>query len=165
MILNAAHLDNQLPLALQIHNLGMKPVLLVNMIDEAEQLGIRINARALSKSLDSPVILMSARNGTGIKEVRETLIDRLQSVRPAKPQELKAYLHADDELVERAESLVSEHVSSPSRLVRRMTERIDLELLHPLHGLPLFFQAMFMVFQAVYKLEAPLQDAVANLLE
>ena len=165
MILNAAQLDHQLPLALQIHKLGMKPVLLVNMIDEAEQLGIRINARALSKSLDSPVILMSARNGTGIKEVRETLIDRLQSVRPVKPQELKAYLHADDELVAHAETLVNEHVSSPSRLVRRLTERIDSVLLHPLLGLPLFFLAMFLIFQAVYTLGAPLQDAVAYLLE
>lgn len=165
MILNAAQLDHQLPLALQIHKLGMKPVLLVNMIDEAEQLGIRINARALSKSLDCPVILISARNGTGLKEARETLVQSLQSVRPVKPQELKAYLHADDELVEHAESLVSEHVSSPSRLVRRMTERIDRVLLHPLLGLPLFFLAMFLVFQVVYTLGAPLQDAVAYLLE
>ncbi len=165
MILNASQLDHQLPLALQIHKLGMKPVLLVNMIDEAEQLGIRIDARALSKSLDCPVILISARNGTGLKEVRETLIESLQCVSPVKPQELKAYLHADDELVERAESLVSEHVSSPSRLVRRMTERIDRVLLHPLLGLPLFFLAMFLVFQAVYTLGAPLQDAVAYLLE
>ena len=165
MILNAAQLDHQLPLALQIHKLGMKPVLLVNMIDEAEQLGIRINARALSKSLDCPVILISARNGTGLKEARETLVQSLQSVRPVKPQVLKAYLHADDELVEHAESLVSEHVSSPSRLVRRMTERIDRVLLHPLLGLPLFFLAMFLVFQVVYTLGAPLQDAVAYLLE
>jgi ferrous iron transport protein B len=165
MILNAAQLDHQLPLALQIHKLGMKPVLLVNMIDEAEQLGIRINARALSKSLDCPVILMSARNGTGLKEVRETLIESLQSVHPVKPHVLKAYLHADDELVEHAESLVSEHVSSPSRLIRHMTERIDSVLLHPLLGLPLFFLTMFLVFQAVYTLGAPLQDAVAYLLE
>ena len=165
MILNAAQLDHQLPLALQIHKLGMKPVLLVNMIDEAEQLGIRINARALSKSLDCRVILMSARNGTGLKEVRETLIESLQSVHPVKPHVLKAYLHADDELVEHAESLVSEHVSSPSRLIRHMTERIDSVLLHPLLGLPLFFLTMFLVFQAVYTLGAPLQDAVAYLLE
>ncbi len=164
MILNAAQLDHQLPLALQIHKLGMKPVLLVNMIDEADQLGIRIDARALSKSLGCPVILMSARNGVGLKEVRETLIDSLQSVHPVKPHVLKAYLHADDELVAHAESLVSEHVSAPSRLVRRMTERIDRVLLHPVLGLPLFFLAMFLVFQAVYTLGAPLQDAVAYLL-
>ena len=165
LILNGAQLDHQLPLALQIHKLGMKPVLLVNMIDEAEQLGIRINAPALSHSLDCPVILMSARHGTGLKEVRETLIDCLQSVSPVKPHVLKAYLHADDALVAQAESLVSEHVSAPSRLVRRMTERIDRILLHPLLGLPLFFLAMFLVFQAVYTLGAPLQDAVAYLLE
>ncbi len=165
MVLNAAQLDHQLPLALQIHKLGMKPVLLANMIDEADQLGIRIDAQALSKSLDCPVILISARNGTGLKEVRETLVESLQSSHVVKPNELKAYLHADDELVAQAETLVSRHVSSPSRLVRVMTERIDRVLLHPLFGLPLFFLAMFLVFQAVYTLGAPLQDAVAYLLE
>jgi ferrous iron transport protein B len=46
-----------------------------------------------------------------------------------------------------------------------MTERIDRVLLHPLFGLPLFFLTMFLVFQAVYTLGAPLQDAVAYLLE
>ena len=165
MILNAAQLDHQLPLALQIHKLGMKPVLLVNMIDEAHQLGIRIDAQALSKSLGCPVILMSARHGTGLKEVRDILIDCLQSAHAVKPHVLKAYLHADDALVAQAESLVSEHVSAPSRLVRKMTERFDRILLHPLLGLPLFFLAMFLVFQAVYTLGAPLQDAVAYLLD
>lgn len=165
MILNAAQLDHQLPLALQIHKLGMKPVLLANMIDEADQLGIRIDAQALSKSLNCPVILISARNGTGLKEVRETLISSLQSSHVVKPNELKAYLHADDELVAQAETLVSRHVTSPSRLVRVMTERIDRVLLHPIFGLPLFFLTMFLVFQAVYTLGAPLQDAVAYLLE
>lgn len=165
MILNAAQLDHQLPLALQIHKLGMKPVLLANMIDEADKLGIRIDAPALSNSLNCPVILISARNGTGLQEVRETLISSLQSSHVVKPNELKAYLHADDELVAQAETLVSRHVTSPSRLVRVMTERIDRVLLHPLFGLPLFFLTMFLVFQAVYTLGAPLQDAVAYLLE
>jgi len=165
MVLNAAQLDHQLPLALQIHRLGMKPVLLANMIDEADQLGIRIDASALSKSLDCPVILISARNGSGMNEVRETLINRLRSGDTVKPNELKAYLHADDELVAQAETLISRHVSSPSRLVRKMTERIDRVLLHPLYGLPLFFLTMFLVFQAVYTLGAPLQDAVAYLLQ
>ena len=164
MILNASQLDHQLPLALQIHKLGMNPVLLVNMIDEAEQLGIRIDAPALSKSLDCPVVQISARNGTGLNEARDVLIDSLQSVRPVQPNELKAFLHADDELVEQADRLVSQHVRSPSNLVRKMTERIDRVLLHPVFGLPLFFLVMFLVFQTVYTLGAPLQEMVAYLL-
>ena len=164
MILNASQLDHQLPLALQIHKLGMNPVLLVNMIDEAEQLGIRIDAPALSKSLHCPVVLISARNGTGLKEARETLIDGLQSLHPVEPNELKAFLHADDELVEQADRLVSRHVSSPSKMVRKITERIDRVLLHPVFGLPLFFLVMFLVFQTVYTLGAPLQEMVAYLL-
>jgi ferrous iron transport protein B len=95
----------------------------------------------------------------------EVIVDSLQSVTPVQPSELRAHLHADDEIVAQAESLVSQHVSSPSQLVRKMTERIDRVLLHPVLGLPLFFLAMFLVFQTVYTLGAPLQEAVAWLLE
>jgi len=165
MILNAAQLDHQLPLALQLHKLGLQPVLLVNMIDEADQLGIRIDTQALSGSLGCPVVPMSARNGSGVSDAIEALTREIRTQTALNPGELKACLHADDELVEQAEVLVNQYVSAPSQLVRKMTERIDRVLLHPVFGLPLFFLAMFLVFQIVYTLGAPLQDAVAYLLD
>ncbi len=165
VILNACQLDHQLPMALQFCKLGLKPLLLINMIDEADQLGIRIDVTALSRDLDCPVLAMSARHGTGFGEVREALATSLQGTHPVPLSHLRQSLHADDALVEHAGRLVSKHISAPSKVVREMTERIDRVLLHPVLGLPLFFLTMFLVFQAVYTLGAPLQDAVALVLD
>ncbi|MEZ5543136.1 MAG: ferrous iron transport protein B [Pseudomonadota bacterium] len=165
VILNASQLDHQLPLALQIGKLGIQPVILLNMIDEADQLGIRIDAAALATDLQCPVHVMSARHGTGFNAVRETLTNCLGSARPTPLADMRNHLHADDEIVQRSDALISRYVSAPGKLVRRVTERIDRVLLHPVFGLPLFFAVMFLVFQAVYTLGSPLQDAVAYVLE
>jgi ferrous iron transport protein B len=164
VVLNAAQLDHQLPLALQICKLGIQPVILLNMIDEAEQLGIRIDAGAIAADLQCPVHPLSARHGIGFKTVRETLTRSLAAARPQPLANLRSHLHADDEIVLHSDALISRYVQAPGRLVRRMTERIDRVLLHPWLGLPLFFAVMFLVFQAVYTLGAPLQDAVAYVL-
>jgi len=165
VILNASQLDHQLPIALQICRLGLKSVILVNMIDEANQLGIRIDANILAKNLHCPVVLLSSRHGTGFNAARDALAAAISTAAPVSLKQLKSSLHADDELVEYAEAVVKKSVSAPTRLVRKMTERIDHFLLHPVFGLPLFFLAMFLVFQAIYTLGAPLQDSVAFVLD
>ena len=165
VVLNGAQLDHQLPLALQICKLGIRPVILVNMIDEADQLGVRIDAGALSTAIDCPVVPLSARHGTGFADARDAITAELAAASPVSLNKLRESLHADDELVQQAEILISQNVTAPTRLVREMTERIDHVLLHPVFGLPLFFLAMFLVFQAVYTLGAPLQDSVAWVLD
>jgi ferrous iron transport protein B len=165
VILNAAQLDHQLPLALQICKLGIQPVILINMIDEATQLGIRIDDKALADDLHCPVHLLSARYGTGFNEVRETITRRISAASPKPLTEMRNCLHADDEIVLHSDALISRCVSAPGILVRKMTERIDRVLLHPWFGLPLFFAMMFLVFETVYTLGGPLQSAVAFVLE
>jgi ferrous iron transport protein B len=165
VIVNATQLDHQLPMALQFCKLGLHPIILINMIDEADKLGIRIDVKALEEGIKCPVQTLSARNGTGFNEARDAITGIISEASPVPLGQLRQNLHADDELVKYAESLTSRCISAPSRVVREMTERIDHFLLHPVLGLPLFFLTMFLVFQAVYTLGAPLQDMVAYLLD
>jgi ferrous iron transport protein B len=53
----------------------------------------------------------------------------------------------------------------PSVLPAGVTARLDRALLHPWLGIPLFFGAMFLVFQAVYGIGVPLQDGMKWLLD
>ena len=76
VILNAAQIDQQLPLALQLRQLGLQAVVVLNMADEAERLGIRFDATALATGLGCPVCLVSAKYGQGFPETRETLPGR-----------------------------------------------------------------------------------------
>ena len=68
-------------------------------------------------------------------------------------------------MARQTETLLERTVVMPVVLERQTTERLDRVLLHPWLGLPLFFGFMFLVFQAVYTLGAPLQDGVAWLLD
>jgi ferrous iron transport protein B len=162
VIVNATQLDRQLGLALQAKELGIPMVLLVNMQDEARRLGIEIDRERLEAELDTPVVMMSAKHGAGLDDARRVLMERLHSAREtrANPQ----VFARDDAIAARLDELYSRTVTQPRNLSDGLTDRIDHVLLHPRFGLPLFFLAMLLVFEAVYTLGAPLQEGVAWLL-
>ena len=165
IVLNATQLDHQLGLAIQFSQLGCDCVLMLNMLDEAEQLGVRIDTKKLAGKLGFPVTLMSARRGQGFPQTKTILEESLHKAKPCDLAKIQSMLSQDDVVAETAESLVSEAVVMPVTLERKTTERIDRVLLHPFLGLPLFFLFMFMVFQTIYLLGAPLQEGVAWVLD
>ena len=162
VIVNATQLDRQLGLALQAKELGIPMVLLVNMQDEARRLGIEIDRERLEAELDTPVVMMSAKHGAGLDDARRVLMERLHSAREtrANPQ----VFARDDAIAARLDDLYNRTVTQPRNLSDGLTDRIDRVLLHPRFGLPLFFLAMLLVFEAVYTLGAPVQEGVAWLL-
>ncbi len=162
VIVNATQLDRQLGLALQAKELGIPMVLLVNMQDEARRLGIEIDRERLEAELDTPVVMMSAKHGLALDEARRVLMERLHGARET---HANAQVFArDDAIAARLDELYSRIVTQPRNLSDGFTDRVDRVLLHPNLGLPLFFLAMLLVFEAVYTLGAPLQDAVAWML-
>jgi ferrous iron transport protein B len=162
VIVNATQLDRQLGLALQAKELGIPMVLLVNMQDEARRLGIEIDRERLEAELDTPVVMMSAKHGAGLDDARRVLMERLHAAREtrANPQ----VFERDDAIAARLDDLYNRTVTQPRNLSDGLTDRIDRVLLHPRFGLPLFFLAMLLVFEAVYTLGAPVQEGVAWLL-
>ncbi len=165
LILNATQLDRQLGLALQMRRLDLEAVVMLNMADEARQLGIGIDTAVLAKGLGCPVELVSAKRGDGFAEAKSRLSRGLAAARPAARERLQERMAEDDAVAAESDALVAAAVQMPHILERRATERLDRVLLHPVLGLPLFLVAMFLVFQIVYTLGAPIQDAVAALLD
>ena len=164
LVLNATQLDHQLGLAVQFSQLGCHCVLMLNMMDEAEQLGVRINIEQLSDELHFPVTLVSAKRGQAFPLAKQLITQALQGAVPCELTKIQNKLAEDDAVADTAERLMSQSVVMPVVLERKTTEHLDRVLLHPLLGLPLFFLFMFLVFQAIYTLGAPLQDGVAWLL-
>jgi ferrous iron transport protein B len=68
-VLDAKNLERMLGLTLQLIETGLPVVLAVNMIDEARDLGITIDTKALSRSLGIPVVATSSLTGEGATEV------------------------------------------------------------------------------------------------
>ncbi|MRI83230.1 MAG: ferrous iron transport protein B [Nitratiruptor sp.] len=73
-VVDANVLQRNLILTLQLMDMGKKMVLVVNMVDEVEAKGGRIDGPLLAKLLGIPVILTSAKEGRGIEELVESMI-------------------------------------------------------------------------------------------
>lgn len=165
IILNASQIDHQIAIALQFKQLGIPGVLLLNMSDEAEKLGIRIDNRRMSESLGMPVMALSAKYGKGFAEARQAITGMLE-ISEQRPglEDLKDKLAQDDLVEQQMQTIVSHSVQFPRQLPESFTARLDRLLLHPWLGLPIFFGVMFLLFQGIFLLGAPLQDAVEWLL-
>lgn len=78
VILDATALERNMNLALQVMEVTDRIIICINLIDEAEKLGIKINDKILMRRLGVPVIKISARNNSGISMLFDT-IDRVVS--------------------------------------------------------------------------------------
>ncbi|WP_419883294.1 ferrous iron transport protein B [Peribacillus sp. B-H-3] len=73
-ILDASQLERNLHLTMQIMEYGKPIVIGLNMGDVADKRGIKINAGKLSSILGSPVVPITARNGSGCDELAEVVV-------------------------------------------------------------------------------------------
>ncbi|HEX5361261.1 MAG TPA: ferrous iron transport protein B [Fluviicoccus sp.] len=161
LVVNAVQIERQLHIALQIKALGLPAVLFVNMKDEADQMGIRIQTDVLSQKLGMPVVAISAKLGQGMNQVIPTFQQGLAGSAPVQvPDSAFAALPEDSMLRMQTASLAQAAVDVPALASDKFSNRLDHWLLHPWLGLPLFFGILFLLFEAVYLLGAPLQDGV-----
>jgi len=88
-MVDAKNLERMLPSTLQFIELGKPVILNLNIIDEAEKLGIQIDQQGLAKELGIPVVATVATSGRGVDELKEKII-------AAQPREDIALLRYDD---------------------------------------------------------------------
>ena len=82
---DATALERNLNLALQVLELTEKVIVCINLMDEAEKMGIRINEKILMRRLGVPVIKISARNKTGLPLLLDTIERVVTGVIPCSP--------------------------------------------------------------------------------
>jgi len=86
VVTDATALERNLNMVLQVMEVTSRVVVCVNLIDEAERKGIRVDAEALSADLGVPVVLTSARSGRGMRELVETVYEVADGTRTAVPR-------------------------------------------------------------------------------
>lgn len=166
VLLNSTQIERQLSLLLQLKKLGMPIVLVLNMTDEARRAGISIDNENLASALGLPVIPISAKYGEGLPKALETaakIVNEQQAT--TNPKSINLLLQEDNQIEHEMEDLIRRHVQIPATLGDNTTDKIDSILLHKWLGLPLFFAAMFLLFQFIFTVGAPLQDGLAWVLD
>jgi small GTP-binding protein len=75
-VVDAANLERNLYLTAQILESGIPLIIVLNMVDQAQARGLKIDAQKLSDLLGgTPVIPMTARRGQGLDELKQTIFD------------------------------------------------------------------------------------------
>jgi ferrous iron transport protein B len=166
IVVNSTQIDRQLSLALQIRALGIPAMLLLNMKDEAKRSRISINVESMAKQLKMPVVQISAKYGDQCPEALKIASKCInQSAAHQSTEDIRKLLASDTDVEKEMEAIVKSTVEIPAQLNDLTTARIDKVLLHPWLGLPLFFIAMYAVFQLIFTAGKPLQDAVTWALD
>jgi len=163
-VLNATRIELQLPLVLALAATGVPLLVVLNMADEAAHLGIAIDAPRLAAELGVPVVAVSAKYGHGMDEAKRALAT-LVAARPDPVVANLAAVPAREARERETARIAALAVRMPAVLPLGITARLDRALLHPWLGIPLFLVAMFAVFQTVFGLGVPLQDATKWLLD
>ncbi len=165
VLLNSSQIDRQLSLVLQIKKLGLPIVLALNMADEAKSAGITIDTENMAKALQIPVMQISAKYGDGLPKALQEASQLINQGLPASnPHSISLLLEEDSQIEHEMELLIQHHVQIPTTLTDNTTDKIDRVLLHKWFGLPIFFLAMFILFQFIFTAGKPLQDGLAWLL-
>jgi ferrous iron transport protein B len=84
-IVDAANLERNLYLSLQLLELGLPVCIALNMVDVAEKRGVAIDARKLSELLRSPVVATVARTGKGKADLMAAAADMAETARSGEP--------------------------------------------------------------------------------
>ena len=162
IVVNSTQIDRQLSLALQIRSLGIPAILLLNMQDESKRAGVTIDVDKMAEKISMPVVLISAKYADGWTTMLQTMAQTIEeSQNNTSVDEVAKRLEADTQIEEEMQSIVQETVQIPATLNNETTDNIDKVLLHPWLGLPIFIAAIFLLFQFIFTVGAPLQDAMA----
>lgn len=161
-IVDASNLDRNLYLTTQLKQFNKPIILVLNMIDVAENKGIKINYDILSKELNVKVIPIIASKGIGIDKLIETL-------------ENKTFLSYKDNNDYNFESerdaykfignIFEKAVTLEEKKTISNTDKIDKIVLNPVLAYPLFLGILYIIFKFTFNwVGTPLADYIDGLL-
>lgn len=101
-IVDAANIERNLYLTLQLIALGLPMVVAMGFMDDVRGQGIRIDCEALSARLGVPVVPISAKKGENMHELLDALAGKMKP-----PARQPAYLHGVGAAIRRAAELLA----------------------------------------------------------
>ncbi len=81
-IVDASNLERNLYLTVQLLEMGARLIVALNMMDEADGHGLRIDVERLSSRLGVPVVPMVANRNRGTEELLRTIVEAAESGHP-----------------------------------------------------------------------------------
>ncbi len=163
LVLDATHMNRQLMLAAPVFSIGLPTLVLLNMSDQLEARGGRIDTLALAKELGHPVALISAAQGKGLDVIPEFLLRAGSKPDDGRrPVQLPVLQSAASCRSWATQVTARTNYQSPAASL--WTRRLDAVLLHRVFGPLVFLAVVLAVFQVVFLSGQPLSDWLTEIL-
>jgi ferrous iron transport protein B len=169
LIVDSTRLENQLMLVEPVLRLELPTLLVLNMCDELEARGGRIDDVALAERLGVDILRTSARTGLGVEAVRSYLgtvqatpggavrVERtLTNVKAGTSLPVVDAFAARRRLVREVVDQADFVPPGPSAL----SDRLDSYFLHRVWGPLIFLGVVLLVFQSIFTWAVPLMDGI-----
>ena len=160
LVLDSTNLTRHLMLAAPILALGTPTLVILNMADDLHDRSGKLDLDALSRELGTQVVLVAARSGAGMEQVR----DFLTSAMPAPTPVFLPVLKDVPKCREWAGSIGLSAAYRPP-IPPIWTRRLDDVFLHPVAGPAVFCLVVIAVFQTIFTAATPLMDGVGWLFD
>ena len=166
-IIDATNLERSLVLTQQLLESNRPVLIVLNMLDVAEQQGININVHSLAEKLGNPVVPIVASRKRGLDELYQYLRDMLDkrvassnledqahasttTDKAAGEEQLLRRYHRSKQLVDGVVEIMPTHDS--------MSEKIDTVLINRWLGFPVFLLMIYLMFTIAVNLGAVFID-------
>jgi ferrous iron transport protein B len=163
LVLDATHMNRQLMLAAPVFSIGLPTLVLLNMSDQLEARGGKIDTLALAKELGHPVALISAAQGKGLDVIPDFLL-RAGSKEDVGSRPVQLPILQSAASCRTWATQVTGRTKYQAPAAALWTRRLDSVLLHRAFGPLIFLAVVFAVFQVVFTIGQPLSDGLGNLL-
>ena len=154
-IIDASNLERSLVLTQQLREMGIPIIVILNMLDVAEQQGLTLTPGKLEEQLGLPVISMVASRKQGVSELKAAMVNDFEASRAPRTEETdpenqdaKVGQQLTDPMLRRyhkSRQLVNGVVEvSPTR--HSLSERVDSVVLNRWLGVPIFLLMIYLMF-------------------
>ncbi|SFA89864.1 ferrous iron transport protein B [Selenomonas ruminantium] len=176
-VVDSSNLERNLFLTVQLLEQGIPVLIDLNMKDDAERRGIKVDCRKMEDAFGMPVVESIGRSSKSTKKLLDvftsTVMDNYQpsdrvKAHIAKVQEIKASSKSEDqkneEIIEARyaliDTVVAEAVTVKS-VGSDMSEKMDKVLANGILALPIFLAIMYAVFNITFEwIGQPIADAL-----
>ncbi|MEE2643246.1 MAG: ferrous iron transport protein B [Planctomycetota bacterium] len=163
VVVDATNLERNLLLVSELLERELPVVVALNMIDRAERQGIRIDADELGRELKCPVVVVSARTGNGIEELRKMVARQVsKGCESVVNQDLCGGCQGCQfaARLDWAEGVVRRTSEGQGERLTDRTRAIDRFVTHPVLGLVLFALIGVVIFMLIFWFAAFPMDAM-----
>lgn len=152
-IIDAKNLDRMLPFTLQLIEAGLPVILVLNIMDEAEKLGMKINVEVIERELKIPVVATVSVRGEGIGILKRKMEEYVKNPKNfSKISEMVDFSYTIAlRNQERANNVVEQAMEWTPVKGILFRERLSRIVSNPVTGLPIM---LLVLYFGIYKFVA-----------